>query len=107
MVSCFRIFQISIDLKLEIIYLVVMTCCVLHNFLYQICTINYVPPVYLDVKDIQTGTVSIADRDCNNGPSGLWVGMNRNASKTVKQVWEFYVKYFQNEVAVEWHYNFV
>lgn len=107
LVSRFRIFQTPINFKLETIDSVIMACCVLHNFLRQKCTTNYITPEYLDVEEIKKGTVQIADRDCNNGPSGLQVGMNRNASAAAKEVRESYVKYFQNEGAIEWQNNFV
>jgi hypothetical protein len=64
MVSRFRVLYTAINLDVENIELVVMTCCVLHNFLRRQCSTTYMTSDIVDTENIQDGSVELGAR-CN------------------------------------------
>jgi hypothetical protein len=84
----FRLFHSAIHLQLHNIDTVVMTCCVLHNFLRRNCS-NYTDSELLEETD-------------HDVLLNLQHGYNRNVSNEGKQVRDMFSEYFNNEGAVSW-----
>lgn len=60
--SRFRIFHTSINLAPKNIDIVVMTCCVLHNFMRKKYSTTYTPLSSLDIEDTIEGTLTLGLR---------------------------------------------
>lgn len=90
----FRIFHTAINLRLDRIDLVVLTCCLLHNFLRK--------------SSSPYATDNVFDIDINTNDSTSAIGFtslnitNRNASSNAKNVREAFVQYFNGEGSVSW-----
>lgn len=80
----FRIFQISITLKPENIDNVVMTLCVMHNFVRRKCASVHI-----------TGTFLEASVTEENPIEGLRIWHNRNYSSEPRFVLELFVSYLR------------
>lgn len=89
MSSRFRIFNTNINLKLERIDLVVLTCCVLHNFLRKESS-RYFEEESDDCTDTESTLTPL-----QNTPTG-------NATNAAKLVREMFCEYFNGEGAVYW-----
>lgn len=84
----FRILHTSINLELHKIDIVVLTCCILHNFLRKNCS------SYLSEDEDSTFKTTFTPLENNN--------ISRNSSSQAKLVREMYVDYFNGEGAVPW-----
>lgn len=71
MAARFRILHTTINLRLDRIYLVVLTCAVLHNFLLRKCSDLYTPEISFDNEDWENSTVNVGLRMNLNIISGL------------------------------------
>ncbi|XP_046975340.1 protein ANTAGONIST OF LIKE HETEROCHROMATIN PROTEIN 1-like [Vanessa cardui] len=91
MTNRFRIFKTSIELSTDRVDVVVLTCCILHNFLRKTCT-RYSSD---DIEDENTNTLPSLDRSLST----------RNCSNDAKRARELYVNYFNHEGKVEWQEN--
>lgn len=100
--SRFRIFHTSINLKLQNIDIVVMTCCVLHNFLRRKYSNMYTPTGILDYEDTIEGTLSLGLRTDDTNLTDIEKGHYRNISIDAKQTREEFLQYFNNEGTVPW-----
>lgn len=91
----FRIFHTSINLRLDRIDLIVLTCCVLHNFLRK----SDCPYSLSDAFDIEDTTID----DVLPTPAFTALQVNNgNSSKDAKSVRDTYVAYFNGEGNVSW-----
>ncbi|KAJ8929357.1 hypothetical protein NQ314_017961 [Rhamnusium bicolor] len=59
MASRFKVLQTAINLNIKNIDTVVITCCVLHNFLRKMCPRSYIAPEVLDRENIEDGSVTL------------------------------------------------
>lgn len=105
--SKFRIFHTPINLKIENIEKVVMTCCVLHNFLRKKCGDNYIPVSHLYTEDTQTGVIQNGLTSDDSTFVELQRSYNRHAADEAKTVRNKYMNYFNNEGAVGWQESFL
>lgn len=96
MAARFRILHTDINLRLDRIDLVVLTCAVLHNFLRRKCSESYIPPESLD-NDNCTGL-----RMNPNTVAGLQFGHNRHFGWTANESRNIFLEYFNNEGKVSW-----
>lgn len=85
----FRILHTSINLDLRKIEIVVLTCCILHNFLRRNCA-SYISEE--GVSDNSNNERTLTPLENNGG----------NTSTQAKLVRDMYVEYFNEEGAVEW-----
>lgn len=89
----FRIFHSAINLQIETVEQVVMTCCYLHNFLRR-----HLGPTY-DVPELnESGIESV---ECQ-GLVDLQVGSYKNIATEAKISRNKYVEYFVGEGRVDW-----
>lgn len=102
MAARFRILYTAINLEVENIELVVLACCVLHNFLRRQCSTTYMSSDVVDAENMQDGSVILGARcnpdlilDLQRGRRGLV--LNRG-----KEVREKFTAYFNNEGSVPW-----
>ncbi|CAK1587982.1 unnamed protein product [Parnassius mnemosyne] len=91
----FRIFNTAINLSIQRIDLVVLTCCILHNFLRRSGS-NYSDYELFDIDDS-----TVEENIPVQGIIPLNV-INGNVSNDAKFVREEYVQYFNGEGAVSW-----
>lgn len=98
----FRIFHTSINLSPENIDTVVMTCCVLHNFLRRKYSTTYTPNSTLDYEDTVEGTLTLGLRVDSTNLLQLDRGHYRNISYDAKMTREEFLNYFNSEGAVSW-----
>ena len=98
----FRIFHTSINLGLENIDIVVMACCVLHNFLRIKYSTTYTPVGSLDFEDTIQGTLSLGLRTNYCNLSNIKRGHYRAISNYSKQTRQQFLEYFNNEGSVPW-----
>lgn len=92
MASRFRILHTSINLSLEGIDLVVLTCCILHNFLRRNCCNTYnVEEIEMDVGDEQPNLLT-----------GLQTSASRNPGNSAKLIRDSFMEYFIGEGQVDW-----
>lgn len=99
--SRFRILHTSINFILENIDIVVMTCCVLHNFLRRKYSTIYTPTGSLDYEDTLQGTLSLGLR-ANDSLTDIEKGHYRAISNDGKKTRELFLDYFNNEGRVQW-----
>lgn len=93
MANRFRIFHTSINLTLDRIDLVVLTCCVLHNFLRKKCATYYVEEEH---EDLPPSSETL---------TGMQITHIRNSSTHAKLVREMFLQYFNGEGELEWLSN--
>lgn len=84
----FRILHTSINLALYKIEIVVLCCCVLHNFLRKNCS------TYLSDNEDSSTETTFTPLENNS--------ISRNSSSEAKLIREMYVRYFNGEGAVPW-----
>jgi hypothetical protein len=77
MASRFRVIQTAINLDVQNIGTVVITCCVLHNFLRRICPQNYICPEVLDRENVEDGSVELGERCDPDVMHSLQLGRRR------------------------------
>jgi hypothetical protein len=85
MANRFRIFHTSINLTVDRINLVVLTCCVLHNFLHKKCATYSVEE---ENEDLPPSSETLA---------GMQITHIRNPSTHAKLVREMFLEYFNEE----------
>ncbi|KAJ8942460.1 hypothetical protein NQ318_002674 [Aromia moschata] len=90
--ALFRIFQAPVNLQIHNIETIVMNCCVLYNFLRRNCGESYIS------SDLLENSVS-------NNLLNLQHGHNRSVSNDAKLARNAFLRYFNNEGAVEWQNN--
>lgn len=91
----FRIFHTSINLRIDRIDLVVLTCCILHNFLRK----SGSPYNRSDLFDIEDNTID------DIIPATAFTALEArsgNTSNDAKSVRDSYVSYFNGEGSVSW-----
>lgn len=102
MASRFRIFHTAINLSLWKIDLVIMACCVLHNFLRRKARNFYIPPGAVDLEDFHTGAVVPGEwRNNETAYFGLQ-NTQQNITTDAKQNRMNYEQYFNNIGTVSW-----
>jgi hypothetical protein len=89
MASRFRVFHTEINLKLERIEIVVLSCCVLHNVLCRSCN-SYGADVQDESEEEQIDILTPLR------------GHNRHAGEEGRGVREKLLRYFNEEVKVAW-----
>lgn len=107
MAAGFRILHTEINLKLDRIDLVVLTCAVLHNYLRRKCSDSYTPLDSLDEEDWTQSNIRTGLRVDPGVLSGLQRGHNRNTAREANEVRELYVRYFNEEGQVSWQNNMI
>lgn len=103
----FRILHTEINLKLDNIDLVVLTCAVLHNYLRRKCCDSYTPPESLDEEDWTQSEIHTGLRVDPGILSGLQRRHNRNNTEEANQVRELFVRYFNGDGQVRWQNNMI
>ncbi|XP_041422068.1 protein ANTAGONIST OF LIKE HETEROCHROMATIN PROTEIN 1-like [Xenopus laevis] len=99
----FRVFHTAITLSPAKVDLVVLTCCVLHNFLRRTNGNVYMPNNMVDREDIEYCSLVYGDwRSDPNAMLQLQAGGTRNANVDAKTNRENYVDYFNGQGAVDW-----
>ncbi|XP_069582421.1 uncharacterized protein [Ranitomeya imitator] len=103
MANRFRVFHTAINLKLPSIDIVVLACCVLHNFLRRHDTNSYSPPSFIDAVDARTG--DIVPGEWRTQPENFTalqaLGSGRQADDA-RDCREKYCQYFNGSGAVPW-----
>lgn len=106
--SRFRVFHTAINLKIENIDKVVLTCCALHNFLRKKSPQNYTPPESMDRENITADySLDLGDRCDPNLMHDLQRGRRGQVFNDAKRVREKFCDYFNNEGSVPWQDNLV
>ncbi|XP_050310828.1 putative nuclease HARBI1 [Anthonomus grandis grandis] len=90
MAARFQIFHKAINVKLENIEKIVMACCILQH-----------------VDDIENGTTQLGLRPGPNTLTDLQKSFSRHASENAKDVRESFMRYFNNEGAIQWQNKFI
>ena len=96
----FQIFHKAINLKLENIDLIVLTCCVLHNFLRKTCPESYTSFESFDRENLETGVVERGDRCDSTIMHDLQIGKRGAIPQNARAVRDQFKLYFNNEGAV-------
>lgn len=102
LVSRFRIFHTSINLRLDNIDIVVMASCALHNFLRNKFSDTYTPSGTLDYEDTIQGTMSFGLRSNDSNLVGIEKGRYKSISNDGKNIRLQFLDYFNNEGALPW-----
>lgn len=103
----FRIFHTAINLQIEKIEIVVLACCVLHNFLRRNSPHNYTPPGSLDSEDILNNIEHIGERCDPTQLIQLQRGTRGHLLTSAKNVRENFTQYFNEEGAVPWQNDMI
>ena len=103
----FRILHTDINLRLDRIDLVVMTCAVLHNFLRRKCSQSYIPTECLDNEDWDNSEVNNGLRMNSDSVCGLQHGHNRHSGREANESRNLFLQYFNGEGKVSWQDNMV
>jgi hypothetical protein len=90
MTSRFRVFHTEINLRLERIEIVVLSCCVLHDVLRRSCN-SYAADVQDESEEEQSHILTPLQR-----------GHNRHAGEECRAVREKLLRYFNEEGKVAW-----
>ena len=107
LVARFGVLQKKVNLKTENIDIVVLTCCVLHNFLRRHAASTYTPPESIDVEDEVTHVIREGHRVDGENVASIERGHTRNAPETAKRVRDNFRIYFNNEGKVSWQENHI
>lgn len=102
MAARFRILHTAINLRLDRIDLVVLTCAVLHNFLRRKCGSSYIPPESMDSENWLQSTITNGLRMEPNIVAGLQQGHNRHFGREANESRNTFLDYFNNEGKVNW-----
>ena len=102
MASRFRVLQTVINLNVHNIDTMVITCCVLHNFLRRLCPQNYTPSDVLDRENIGDGSLEIGARCNPDSLHSLQLGKRGLVLEDAKIVRNMFKMYFNNEGSVPW-----
>lgn len=106
--SRFRVFHTAINLKIENIDKVVLTCCALHNFLRKKSPQTYTPPESMDTENITADySLELGDRCDPNLMHDLQRGRRGQIFNDAKIIREKFCYYFNNEGSVPWQDNLV
>lgn len=97
----FRIFHTAMDLQVNNVDKIVMTCCTLHNFLRRRCSQSYTNDEF-DVEDATLGTISPGLRPDSNSLFNLQKGHNRTHTAEAKEVRDQFKLYFNSSGKVGW-----
>ncbi|XP_068135972.1 uncharacterized protein [Hyperolius riggenbachi] len=99
----FRIFRTTINLSPHKIELIVMACCLLHNFLRRSNTAEYAPESMLDLEDIDEARIIPGEwRNENPGLVPLQFMEPGKPEASAKLNRKNYKTYFNGPGAVEW-----
>lgn len=103
MASRFRVLLQPINLSPYKVEDIVLTTCVLHNYLRRHCRPSYTSSQVLDFEDIETGCI-IREAEWRSQPQmiGLQVGNQRQAAQSAKEARNKYLSYFNNQGRVPW-----
>lgn len=97
----FRIFHTDINVNPEAIEKIIMTCCVLHNFLRKKSPKGYTPQHHLHYEDREAGTLTLGLRVTSDDLADLQISSSvRSSSEVAKMTRENFMAYFNNEGAV-------
>lgn len=102
MASRFRVLQTAINLNIENIDTIVLTCCALHNFLRKMCPQSYTTPDVLDRENIEDGSVTLGERCNPDIIHNLQLGRRGSVMADAKVVRNSFKVYFNNEGSVPW-----
>ena len=105
-ITCrFRILRTCMEISPEHVELVVMAICVLHNYLREVATPQYIPAESLD-QDLGDGTFAPGRRREEEGLPSLQPTVQRNPSQYAKDVRNIFADYFLSRTGqVAWQYN--
>lgn len=101
----FRLFHTAISVNLKAVENIVMSTCVLHNYLRRRSTTVYAPDHNLYRENTDTGTIELGLQPTNF--ISLQQSHNQRVNNDAKQVRELYMHYFNNEGAVPWQQRMV
>nr|CAH7763915.1 unnamed protein product [Callosobruchus chinensis] len=102
MAARFQILHTNINMSLDRIDLVVLTCAVLHNFLRRKCSDSYTSGESLDTENWESSTINDGLRMNPDFVSGLHNGPNRNYTREANESRNIFLRYFNNEGKVNW-----
>lgn len=105
--SRFRIFHTSINLKMDNVDTVVLTCCALHNFLRRRSPQIYTPYESMDRENISEGTVELGERCDPELVHDLQRGTRGQILSNAIVVRDQFKDYFNNEADVTWQDTFI
>nr|CAH7719250.1 unnamed protein product [Callosobruchus chinensis] len=97
-----NVFGIIINMSLDRIDLVVLTCAVLHNFLRRKCSDSYPAGESLDTENWVSSTINVGLRMNPDIVSGLHNGPNRNYTREANESRNIFLRYFNNDGKVNW-----
>lgn len=107
MAARFQVVHKAINVKVKNIEKIVMACCALHNFLRRKIGDHYTPTCSLDIDDIENGTTQLGLRPEPNTLTNIQKGFSRHAANNAKCVRESFMRYFNNDGAVQWQNKFI
>lgn len=102
MSSRFRVFETAINLDVKNIEIVVLACCVLHNFLRKLCSQNYTSLDVLDAENIEDGSVVLGARCNPENMHDLQLGRRGLVRASTREARDNFKTYFNNEGSVPW-----
>lgn len=93
----------SLNMTVEHANMVVLACCILHNYLRKTCAPVYAPPGYGDWVDPQGEVIAGEWRaDQANLLDGIAGSVARNPSLTAVDVRERFMNFFSGPGALDW-----
>lgn len=107
MAARFRILNTAINLRLDRVNLVVMTCAVLHNFLRRKCSSTYCPMDCFDREDRIDAEITPGLEMDRNVICKLQCGNNRHYGSEANNVRNLYLQYFNGPGKVPWQCNMI
>lgn len=105
LVARFRIFHTEINLSVDRIEIIVLACCVLHNYLRKMRGSHYIPPESVDQENIENN--SITHGLTADGVLDVLQRTPRNNLLQGKEVRQRFMEYFNEDGSIEWQDHMV
>lgn len=102
MASRFRVLQTAINMNVSNIDVVVLACCVPHNFLRKKCPQSYSNSEVLDSENVDDGSVHLGARCNPDTMHDLQRGRRGLVLEDAKKIRDQFKIYFNNEGSVPW-----
>lgn len=103
LVSRWRCLRKSLNVSAEHAVDIILACCILHNYLRSASCENYCPPGYGDSVDSSGGIVDGIWRAQDNGLlTDIEATTARNPTTAATNVRDSFIRYLNNEGALEW-----